>query len=274
MDGLAHVARYGATPLKLSPGAVVLFALVCASSSTRAQDAEARALVQRVLDAQRTNGFVLRAKLTVTDGANDARRVAQLRVKSRRDSDATRVLYEVLWSATDKGRALSLERSPNGSLKGFRFAPPAEVEQLTTAALPTAYLDSDLSVEDLTEDFWQWADAKSGGEERIEHELCKIVNLRPPADARSSYSLVRVWISPEKAAPWRIVKFDRSGKPKEFAVQKMMQHEKVWVPVITRIHTPGNTRHTLFEISRGEREVDIPVHEFAIESVRKAALVQ
>jgi hypothetical protein len=271
MDGLADVARYRFTPLKLLLGIAFALALFSAATSTHAADAETRALVQRLLETQRTNGFILRTKLTVSDTAIEARRVAQIRVKSRREPDVTRLLYEVLWPAADKGNVLSLERSATGSLKGFHLAPGNEIAPITTAALQTRYLDSDLTVEDLIEDFWQWPDATAAGEEQVERELCKIINLRPPSGARSSYSLVRAWISIEKTVPMRIVKFDRSGKPKEFAVQKIMRKDDLWVPVVTRIQTPGSSRHTLFEISGGERDVDIPPQDFSLEKLKRAA---
>lgn len=271
MARLAHVARNCATPLKNARSLWIAAALLLLPSISDGEAADARALVESVVNAQRTVGFTLRAKLTVSDSASGSTSVAQIRVKSRRDAAVTRLLYEVLWPAGDKGRAVSLERAATGRVTGFEFIPPDKVTPITSEMLGAAYLGSDLNIEDLVEDFWQWPSATLGAEDRVEREPCSIVNLRAPADVRSIYSLVRVWISPVKAAPLRIVKFSRTGAAKEFAVQKLMQHDRIWVPVVTAIRTVGSSRQTVFEISRGERDVEIPVGDFSIEQVRKAA---
>lgn len=250
----------------------LIFISVAPLARIHAEDNEARALVQRVVDAQLTRGFIIRAKVTVSDSASDLRRVAQIRVKGRRDHDGTRMLYEVLWPAPDKGAAVCLERPVKGNLTGFSFMPPDKTEPITAERLATSYLDSDLNLEDLIEDFWQWPDPKAGGAEQINKEMCRIINLRPPPEAKSSYSLVRAWISEEKAVPFRLVKFNQAGQPaKEFAIQKILRDHRFWVPVATQIQKPGKTQQTVVEISRGDRDLDIPVATFSLEQIKKAA---
>lgn len=235
-----------------------------------AEEPDAKALVDRILEAQHTRGFVIRAKLSVTEG--DSRKAAQLRIKCRRDESGTRLLYQVLWPVADKGAALYLENFGKKNLSGFFFTPPDKVEQLGRDALATSYLDSDFNVEDLLDDFWEWPDRKAGAEEEAGREKCRIVNLRPPADAITNYSLVRAWISEEKAVPLRLLKFDRQGQAaKEFLVQKIVQNEKFWFPMETIIQKPGGTRQTTFEISRGDRDVEVPVSDFSLEAIKKAA---
>lgn len=235
-----------------------------------AEEPEAKALVDRILEAQHARGLIIRAKLSVTEG--DSRKAAQLRIKCRRDENGTRLLYQVLWPAADKGAALYLEHSSKKNLSGFFFTPPDKVEQLGRDALAISYLGSDLSIEDLLDDFWEWPDAKAGAEEEAGHEKCRIINLRPPSDATTNYSLVRAWISEEKAVPMRLLKFDRRGQAvKEFLVQKIVQNQGFWFPMETIIQKPGGTRQTTFEISRGDRDVEVPASDFSLEAIRKAA---
>jgi hypothetical protein len=236
----------------------------------RAEEPDAKALVDRIREAQHTRGFVIRAKLSVTEA--DSRKAAQLRIKCRRDENGTRLLYQVLWPVADKGAALYLENFGKKTPNGFFFTPPAKVEPLGRDALATSYLGSDLNAEDLLDDFWEWPDAKAGAEEEAGRENCRIVNLRPPSDATTNCSLVRAWISQEKAVPMRLLKFDRQGQAvKEFLVQKIVQNQKFWFPMVTIIQKPGGTRQTTFEISRGDRDVEVPVADFSIETIKKAA---
>jgi Outer membrane lipoprotein-sorting protein len=239
---------------------------------TRGEEPDAKALVQRILDAQHTRGFLIRVKLTVSETGSETRNAWQLRIKGHRDETGSRLLYQVLWPAADKGHALYLERSGRKNLEGFFFTPPGKMEPIAADPLATSYLGSDLSLEDLLDDFWQWPEPKAGAQEEAGREICRIVNLRPPPDARSSYSLVRAWISEEKAVPMRLLKFNRQGDAaKEFLVQKIVQNEKLWFPMTTIIQKPGGSRQTLFEISRGDRDVEIPPTDFSVEEIKKGA---
>jgi hypothetical protein len=254
-------------PLRLIVALVFVFGALL-----RAEEPDAKVLVGRVLDGQRTRGFMIRAKFTVSEIGSDAHRAAQLRIKCRRDEDGTRLLYQVLWPAADKGTALYLEKLGRKNLSGFFFTPPDKVQPLGADPASTAYFDSDLNLEDLTDDFWHWTDIKGGAEEQAGRETCRIVNLRPTADAKSDYSLVRAWISEEKAVAMRLLKFNHQGQAvKEFMVQKIVQNEKFWFPMLTIIQKPGATRQTTFEISRGDRDVEIPLSDFSLEEIKKAA---
>lgn len=252
-----------------------LLIIVLASTAiafSRAEEPDAKALVSRILEGQRTPGFAIRAKLTVTETGGEAHKAAQLRIKGRRDESGTRLIYQVLWPVADKGTALYLERLGKKALAGFFFTPPDKMESIGADALSTLYLGSDLSVEDLTDDFWQWPEVKAGVREEAGREQCLIVNLRPPSDAKTNYSLIRAWISEEKAVPMRLLKFNRQGQAeREFLVQKIVQNQKFWFPTVTIIQKPGGTRQTTFEISRGDRDVEVPLSEFSIEEIKKGA---
>jgi hypothetical protein len=246
----------------------LVVALFFVTMAVAAEEPDAKTLVRRILAAQHTRGFVIRAKLSVT---SDSRTTAQLRIKCRWDENGTRLLYQVLWPTSDRGSGLYLEQLGKKNLAGFFFTPPDKVEPIGPGALGASYLGSDLTMEDLLDDFWEWPDVKAGAEEPAGHENCRIVNLRPPPDTKSNYSLVRAWISEEKAVPMRLLKFDRQGQAaKEFLVQKIVQNQKLWFPTETIIQKPGGTQQTTFEISRGERDVEVPLSDFSIDAIKRA----
>lgn len=249
---------------------VVFVLLLVAPALIHAQDPDAKTLVDRILEAQHTRGFMIRAKLTVSETGSEAHKAAQLRIKCRRDESGVRLLYQVLWPTADKGNALYLEKLGKKNVSGFFFTPPGKVEPLSADPLGISYLESDLSIEDLLDDFWQWPDVKTGAEEEAGREKCRIANLRAPSEEKSTYSLVRAWISEEKAAPMRLLKFNRQGQAsKEFLVQKIVQNQKFWFPMLTIIQKPGATRQTTFEISRGDRDVEIPLSDFSLDEIKK-----
>ncbi|HVF70387.1 MAG TPA: outer membrane lipoprotein-sorting protein [Chthoniobacterales bacterium] len=255
------------------PLLLLLFVALFAAAIMRADEPDAKTLVRRVADAQLTSGFTIRAKLMVAEAGSETRKTFQLRIKGRRDDSGIRLLYQILWPTAEKGAALYLERLEKGNLTGFSFTPPDKVQSIGAEQLSSAYLDSDLTIEDLIDDFWRWPDVKSGAEEGVNRENCRIVNLRPSTETKSRYSLIRAWISEEKAVPMRIVKFDRKGEAvKEFSVEKVTQRDKLWFPVSTVIRKPGGTQQTWFEISRGERDVEVPLSDFSVEEIRKGQL--
>jgi len=245
--------------------------LLLAMGPLFAADPATEEFVGKVLETQNTAGAVIRGKLSVEDPSPDRAVAVQIRIRLRRDPNVTRLLYQVLWPATRKGEALYLERSVPGAITGFSFMPPDKTSPVNAAALARAYLDSDLTVEDLAEDFLHWPSQKISGEETIGTDVCKILDSRPPASAQSTYSLVRTWISAERLVPLRIEKF-RDGRPaKRFTIQKTTRHEGIWVPVVTSVQSAGQSRETILELSRGERDVEIPLEEFTLDRIRQLA---
>jgi len=246
-------------------------ALLVSGPAAHAADGAADALVAKVVANQATRGAVIRAKLTVEESGSDRAAVAQLRIRLRREATRTRLLFEVLWPDRHKGEAVCLDRSGQGFVGGFLFAPPDGVTPLVAADLGRAFLESDLTIEDLADDFWQWPSPRIAGEELVRGEACTIVESRPPPGAPGAYALVRSWISKKKLVPLRIEKTGRDGRPsKLFTIEKTSRDGGIWVPISTVITSPGGSRRTTLEISRGDRDVDVPAEVFSRESVAKA----
>lgn len=249
---------------------LLALALISPAMKTRAADRAADELIGKVLDSQNTRGTMIRAKLTVEDTASDQKSSAQIRIRIRRERDMTRMLFQVLWPDAHKGEAVCIERTNRGVTGGFIFQPPDKVTPLGGVNMSRAYLDSDLITEDLADEFWLWPSQKIAGEETIRGDVCKIIESRPPGGTKSGYSLVRSWISPEKLLPLRLDKFGRDERlAKRITVQKTARHEGVWAPMTTFVQTVGKTRLTTLELSRGDRDTEIPIEEFSIERIRK-----
>src|SRR6266567_8757339 len=186
MGRVTNVPGHGfATRMKFSRFlllAVVLFHL----PQVRGAGLAVEELINK-LAARNSETVSIRAKLTVTDPASGVRNATQILVKQRRAGEVRTLLYQVLWPPSRKGEALCLEKSDSGVVTGFFFEPPDKVTPFAPAHSQDAYLDSNLSIEDLTEDLWQWPSQKITGEEVVNGEVCQILDSSPPAGLHSSY---------------------------------------------------------------------------------------
>jgi hypothetical protein len=247
-----------------------LAALLLTTTASPAADQAADDLIGKMLASQATRGAIIRAKLSVEETSPARRIAAQIRIRIRRDGSVTRLLYQVLWPESHKGEAVSIERTATGEISGFIYDPPEKITPVNGSTMGNACLDSDLTIEDLAEGFLLWPSPRIVGEETMGGELCKIVESRPPPGVKSAYSLVRSWISPIKLLPLRIDKTGGDGRSsKQFVIQKTARYEGAWVPVLTVVQGAVKSRRTLIEISRGDRDVDIPVKEFTLESIKR-----
>ena len=216
--------------------------------------------------------LLIRFKITVADAANGQRSSAQILVKRRRDGDMTRLLYQVLWPASHRAEALYLERTSAGAAGGFVFTPPDNFQPLTPDLMGAPYLDSDLSIEDLAEDYWQWPSQEDGGEETINGDRCAIIISRPPPGLDTEYSLIRTWVSIDKTLPLRIERMGRDERLRKWTVvHKVANRDHAWVPLITVTQSAGQPRLTTMEFSRGSRNAAIPVEEFSVENIKRPA---
>jgi hypothetical protein len=229
-------------------------------------------LVLQVAANRRAESILIRARLLVTDSATEGRSAIQFLLRGRTDGEVTRRLYQVLWPTPRLGQALYLERDGDGPLGGFLFEPPDKITPLSPELLRSPFLDSDLSIEDLSDDFWQWPAPTLAGTETVNGEPCAIIDLRPPAGRPYSYGRVRAWISTAKTLPLRLEKFDASERlVKRFTFRKLVQRDGIWAPATTVVQAPGSSRETLVELSRGERDASIPLAELSVDAIKQFA---
>jgi hypothetical protein len=247
-----------------------LLAALCVGAPVTAEELTADQLIAKVVDARKTSGFRVRAKLIVTTAGSNKRDSKQILVKGRREGEATKVLYVALWPDKVKGHALVIEKSADHKTTGFLMEPPDKVTPLTPEMMKEAFLGSDLTIEDLSEDFWRWPSQKIVGEEIVDRKPCKIVESRPAPELVTSYSLVKTWISPETALPMRIHKFGKDGQPvKRLNVEKAIKQEgNRWTPATITVEPEAGGRRTMFDGSNSQRDIDVPAEDFTPEKIR------
>src|ERR1700686_2485189 len=234
-----------------------------------AESSNARDLVTKVVETRRTSGLRVRAKLVVTTANPEHRDVKQLLIKSRTEGKTTTTLYQILWPAESKGQSLLIERKGD-SVNGFLFEPPGTVKKLSPALLAQPFFGSDLAIEDLAEDFWDWPSQKIVGEETIDKRLCTIVESRPPSEAASSYLVVKTWIAPELALPLRVEKYGKNRRlVRRITADRIMKVNNRWTAANIIVDPDGGNSRTVLEGSKSERDLDLSAAEFTLEAIKR-----
>ena len=207
----------------------------------------------------------MRARLvTGTRRADDDTSTVQVRVLGRRDGVTARTLYQALWPASVKGQAVSFATEGGRLVSGFLFELPDVVTTLERSALGTALFGTELTVEDLVEDFWDWPHPVAGPTGLVGGQRCRIVELRPPARARSATAMVRACISRERALALLVEKVDAGGRTvRRFQVERAVRRDGRWVPTRLSIENRARGRTTVVEISRDDSDRDVAVDEFS-----------
>jgi hypothetical protein len=240
------------------------------SLGASAEASSARQLIAKVLEASRTSGLRVRSKLIVTTANPERREVKQLLIKGRNDGKVMVTLYQILWPAEAKGQSLLVEKREN-SVSGFLFEPPDTVRKLTFNLMTQSFFGSDLAIEDLAEDFWDWPSQKIVGQETIKEKLCAIVESRPPPDASTSYSLIKTWIAPELALPLLIEKYGKNRRlVRRITADRIMKVNDRWTAATIIVDLAGGGR-TILEGSKSERDLDLPAADFTLEAVKREA---
>jgi hypothetical protein len=262
-------------------GALLLLAVVGAvhgqtPGRSPGVDADRRGaeLVARLVRYQRTSGFRANARLTVAPTDPLKATAAQVRILSRQEGRATHLLYQVVWPQPLRGYALCLERSDDGAeSRGFLFEPPDRVTSLGGEVRTRAFLDSDLLIDDLIEDFWRWPSQRVAGQASVGGRACTILESRPPTGASSVYSLVRSWIAQARPVPMRIDKLDRNGQlcRRLTFVAPSNRGPEGPMPARLAVEVPGSTRTTTIEYFGSDRDIVVPAEEFSVERLKLVA---
>jgi hypothetical protein len=233
------------------------------------ENSSARQLMARVVAASRTNGFRVRSKLIVTTANSEHREVKQLLIRSRNDGKTKTTLYQILWPSELKGQSLLIEKSGH-SVSGFLFEPPDTLKKLSFALMTQPFFGSGFAIEDLAEDFWDWPSQKIVGEETVKEKLCTIVESRPPADAATSYSLVKTWIAPELALPLRVEKYGKDRRlVRRITADRIMKVHDRWAAATIIVDLDGANSRTVLEGSKMDRDLDLPTSDFTLEAIKR-----
>jgi hypothetical protein len=233
---------------------------------------EAGVLIAQVIAARQTTGFRVRARLVCTTSGAERRDVTQLLIKGRRDGETSKVLYQILWPKRSIGETLVIERTAGRKARCWLFTPPDQVTLVTPERLGRPFFGSDLTIEDLAEEFWHWPAQKIVGEETLVEHRCQVLDSRPATGTVTSYALVRSWIAPDIALPLRIDKFAPDGRlVKRLTAENLTRlKNNVWTAATVLVESGDGRTRTALEGKHADRDIEIPDGDFTVEGIQAA----
>jgi hypothetical protein len=253
--------------------ATVALGLALLTSSTGAADTEpatpsAQDLAARLSELQNGTSYV-RIRLEVKQPVDTTKIVLQLQVKERRTKSATDVLYQLLWPKERKGEAVLLHKTVGSPPTGSLFTPPDKQKALNASQMNGALFDSDLSYQDVIENFFAWANQTIIGNEVLNRVNCLILESRPGNGEFSTYASVRSWIDPRRFVPLRVEKYLASGKlGRRIDTTRVFTDEKGRsVPADLTVRTSREDSVTDLDGSRIKRDVVYSDREFTPEGI-------
>ncbi|HSJ02264.1 MAG: outer membrane lipoprotein-sorting protein [Verrucomicrobium sp.] len=217
------------------------------------------------LSAQQQDGSTLiRAKLDVKTAAGEAKTVLQLQIKSRRTPGQTDVVYQVLWPKERKGESVLVRSSGSGAV----YVPPDKTTSLEASSLKDALFASDLSYEDVTENFFAWKDQTLVGTEVVDGANCQILESKPKG-ARSSYAKVRSWIDTKRMIPLRVEKYSAANQlVRRVDTTDVANVDGRYLPANLAVRRPGQDTVTVVDGSRIKRGVSYTDADFTAEGIK------
>ena len=229
----------------------------------------AKQLIDQAEAARRTSGFSARGRMVITK-AGQAAKTLQFLLKGRQTASGSDFLYLTLYPAADKGRAVVVHRDNAGRITGFLREPAGTNTTLNASHRQQPLFGSDLTIDELSADFWHWPSPEIKGTEKICRRECSIIDTRAPKGDKSGTALVRLWISPETSLPLRIEKYSPDGKLLKRSectnIVKSGSHFSMEKLTIT---TPSTGQQTLVDFSKGARDIAVAAEEFTPEGIAK-----
>ncbi len=208
--------------------------------------------------------------MDVRQPAAGGKMVLQLQVKSQRAKGSTDMVYQILWPKERKGEGFLLRKSGGRAPTGSVFTLPDSLVPLTAAKMNDGIFGSDLSYEDLVENFFAWDNQAITGTETVDRVPCQILESKPGGGDRSGYSKVRSWIDTKRMIPLRVEKYSGAGKlVKRIDTTKVAKDDTgKSVAASFSIQRPGQDSITEIEGSNIKHDVNFTAADFTPEALR------
>ena len=228
-----------------------------------AQLPQASALIARILNLRRDAAGRASGRLVVT-GERNRQKVFQILVLQKRLAHS----INLLWRVTGPPEALMriLVESP---FEGRPTVWLASGTQAAPARLPVQrwadpILGTQLTIDDLVDDYLSWPEQSLTGEEAVNGKPCYILRSVPGEGRLPACGPVTTWVDEATLLPLRTVKQPAGmGAPKEMVCRGTRQSGGLWAASSIEIRLRGSTENTRIVFTSGsasariaDREVD------------------
>ena len=244
-----------------------------------ARDANAESSVRSARDlaatlsARQDGTSYVRLRLDVKQPGDTTKIALQLQIKHRRTNGANDLVYQVLWPKERKGEAVLLHKADGRAPTGALFIPPDKLRSLDASQMNEALFGSDLSYQDVIENFFAWENQAIAGNEAINRVNCIILDSRPGKGESTPYRSVRSWIDPSRLVPLRVEKYLPSGGlARRIETTRVATDDKGrFIPATLTVRGSREDSVTDLEGSRIKHDVTYADREFTPEGLKEAS---
>jgi len=250
----------------------LIFALILALASTlpaaeTAAPMTASELAARLSALRQDGSSYVRLRLEINGAKKET---LQLQIKQRRTRNATEVVYQVLFPKERKGESVLLRKLGNRPASGTIFVPPNTVRPIDD--LKGSLLGSDLSYEDVVEDFFGWDQQSLAGTEDVDGVTCQILDSKPGKADRSTYTRVRTWIDVRRLVPLRIEKYAGQQLLRRIDTTRVVTDAGHPIPANLTVRSPRSGSSSDLDGSRIKHDVPYTDRDFTPEGMKEVAL--
>ena len=255
-------------------GAMLSFMLsvfFAGSAAAESPAMSARDLAASLSSRQDGTSYV-RLRLEVKQPNDTAKIALQIQIKQRRTKAANDFVYQVLWPKERKGEAVLLHEANGHPPTGSLFIPPDRLRSLDASQMNEALFGSDLSYQDIIENFFAWENQVIVGNEAINRVNCIILESRPGKGESTPYARVRTWIDPSRLVPLRVEKYLPSGAlARRIETTRVATDDKGRpIPATLTVRGSREDSVTILEGSRIKHDVTYTDREFTPEGLKEA----
>jgi outer membrane lipoprotein-sorting protein len=253
------------TPPILVVIALALVLLIRSPAAEAPAPASAPDLASRLSALYQNGSTYVRARMEIQGATKET---LQLQIKQRRTKTSTDILYQVLFPKDRKGESVLLRKTGDRPASGLVFTPPATVRPVESMKSPL--LGSDLTCEDIVENFFAWDSQAIAGTAVVDGVNCTILESKPGKGERSSYGSVRTWVDTRRTVPLRVEKYSSSGQLlRRIDTTRVVPDAGNHIPANLVVHGARPNLTTELEGSRIRHDVTFTDADFSEEGLKQ-----
>jgi hypothetical protein len=206
--------------------------------------------------------FKATAKLVKVSKSGE-RKSFRISLKGKAFTDDLQFFLEVTDPAPDRIRLL-LQVNPSGKAKIYTgHAGDRAPREIAFKSWGEPFLNSDISYEDLLENFLLWQNQILVKEEKYGARICYLVRSEPSAQDNSYYSSVSSWLDREVLFPAKVEKTMKvSGTVKEFIYYGLRESGGMWSASQIEVRIKDRPDSTFLVFNRGSAKANLKKPDF------------
>ena len=225
----------------------------------------ARDLAAKLSTVRQDGSSYVRLRMEISGATKET---LQLQIKQRRSKESSDVVYQVLFPKERKGESVLLRKSGNRAATGSVFIPPNKLQSIDD--MKGSLFGSDLSYEDIVDDFFSWDQQSFAGTEIVDGVSCQVLESKPGKGERSTYGSVKSWIDLRRNVPMRVEKYSGAGKlVRRIDTTRVVTDAGHALPANLNVQGPGGGSSTQLDGSKISHDVSYADKDFTADALKE-----